>query len=38
MRTKRTVLGFLIVIEQFWTLRNYTLCHNGLRGVWEDVV
>ena len=31
-------IGFPIVIEQFWTLRNYTLFHNELRGVWEDVV
>jgi hypothetical protein len=29
--------GFPIVIEQFWTLRNYTLFHKGLRGVWENV-
>jgi hypothetical protein len=31
-------IGFPIVIEQFWTLRNYTLFHNGLRDVREDVV
>ena len=32
------VRGFPIVIEQFWTLRNCTLFHNGLRSVWENVV
>ena len=32
------VRGFPILIEQFWTLRNYPLFHNGLSGIWEDVV